>query len=103
MKLAFIGIGNVGFSLANNLQKKGHEILVAHNDPQSESVQVAVQKNPDFQVLSVQKAITEAEVVFLATPFGANEKLLTALDVKNKVLVDCTNPVGAGISHGLES
>ncbi len=32
MKLAFIGIGNVGFALANNLQKKNHEIIIAHND-----------------------------------------------------------------------
>ena len=27
MKLAFIGIGNVGFAIANNLQKKGHNII----------------------------------------------------------------------------
>ncbi|MEM6542800.1 MAG: NAD(P)-binding domain-containing protein, partial [Bacteroidota bacterium] len=26
MKLAFIGIGQVGFALANNLQQKGYEI-----------------------------------------------------------------------------
>jgi len=28
MKLAFIVIGNVGFALANNLQKKGHEVII---------------------------------------------------------------------------
>ena len=103
MKLAFIGIGNVGFALANNLQKKGHDVIVAHDNPASESVLGALKKNPVFRTLSIQKAIEEAEVVFLATPFKANERLLTPLHFDGKILVDCTNPVGPGISHGLES
>lgn len=103
MKLAFIGIGKVGFALANNLQKKGHEIIVAHDNPQSSSVVEAVSKNSHFRVLPLQEAIDEAAVVFLATPFNINEQLLQPLDFKGKTLVDCTNPVGAGISHGLES
>ena len=31
------------------------------------------------------------------------KELLKPLDFKGKTLVDCTNPVGAGISHGLQS
>ncbi len=103
MRLAFIGIGNVGFALANNLQKKGHEIIIAHDDIKSESVIKAQQKNPSFGVLSVQEAIDRSDIVFLATPFKFNQEILKPLDFKNRILVDCTNPVGAGISHGLES
>jgi predicted dinucleotide-binding enzyme len=46
-----------------------------------------------------------AEVVFLATPFQANEEVLrgVASELAGKVLVDCTNPVGPGLRHGLES
>ena len=103
MKLAFIGIGNVGFALANNFQKKGHEICIAHDDVKSESVIKAQAKNAAFSALPLQEAIDTAEVVFLATPFKFNEQILKPLDFKGKVLIDCTNPVGAGISHGLES
>ncbi len=103
MKLAFIGIGNVGFALANNLQKKGHEVIVAHDDVKSESVVKAQSQNPNFSALPIQEAIDHSEVIFLATPFKFNEQILVPLDFKGKVLVDCTNPVGAGISHGLES
>nr|WP_299342883.1 NADPH-dependent F420 reductase [Allomuricauda sp.] len=103
MKLAFIGIGNVGFALANNLQKKGHQIIIAHNDADSKSVKTARARNASFEVRPVQEAINESEVVFLATPFNANEEVLKPLDFADKVLVDCTNPVGPGISHGLES
>ncbi len=103
MKLAFIGIGNVGFALANNLQKKGHEIIIAHNDMKSESVIKAQGKNAAFSVLPLQKAIDQSEIVFLATPFKLNEEILRPLDFEDKILIDCTNPVGAGISHGLKS
>lgn len=103
MKLAFIGIGNVGFALAHRLQQQGHEIIVAHDDPQSDSVVQARSKNPSFRTASLQAAIDAAEVVFLATPFKANEAILQPLDFRQKVLIDCTNPVGPGLSHGLHS
>lgn len=103
MKLAFIGIGNVGFAIANNLQKKGHEIIVANNDENSVTVKKALEQNVNFSVKNIQEAIDEAEIVFLATPFQANEEILKSLTFNEKVLVDCTNPVGMGISHGLKS
>lgn len=103
MKLAFIGIGKVGFALANNLQKKEYEIIIAHDDVKSESVVHAQLKNPSFSILPIQEAINQSNLVFLATPFKSNQQILQALDFQNKILIDCTNPVGPGITHGLES
>lgn len=103
MKLAFIGIGNVGFAIANNLQKKGHDIIVANNDSTSETVKKALEQNINFSAKNIQGAIDEAEIIFLATPFNANQEILKTLKFNGKVLVDCTNPVGMGISHGLKS
>ena len=103
MKLAFIGIGNVGFSIANNLQKKAHDIVIAHDNIKSESVLMAKEKNALFSVLPIQEAIEYSDVIFLATPFKFNKEILKPLDFLGKILVDCTNPVGAGISHGLQS
>ena len=103
MKLAMIGIGHVGFALANNLQRKGHLITIAHNDVKSDSVLKAQERNPSFSALPIQEAIDQSEIVFLATPFKFNEEILKPLDFKNKILIDCTNPVGPGISHGLKS
>lgn len=102
-KLAFIGIGNVGFAIANNLQRKGYEIVIANNNTNSESVQKAIEKNANFTVLKIQEAVVAADIIFLATPFKINESVLSGIDFQGKPLVDCTNPVGAGISHGLNS
>ena len=50
-------------------------------------------------------AVEAAEVVFLATPFPANADVLGGIaeQLRGKILVDCTNPVGAGLTHGLGS
>ncbi len=101
MKLAFIGIGNVGFAIAHKLQQKGHEITIATNDPNSRSVTSALKKNENMTTRSIQDAIGWAEVVFLAVPFGAVKAVVNEIDFEGKTLVDCTNPVGPGISHGL--
>lgn len=104
MTLAFIGIGNVGFALAHHLQQKGHQILIAHDGGEtSTSVQKALAQNPHFLVKPVQQAVTLADVVLLATPFKANEAILKGVQFQGKMLVDCTNPVGPGFTHGLKS
>lgn len=103
MKLAFIGIGRVGFALANQLQQSGHEAAIAHHNFNSESVKKAQASNPALKLKPVQEAINWAEVIFLAIPFKYNQEVLQNLDFKGKTLIDCTNPVGPGISHGLKS
>ncbi len=105
MKITFIGVGNVGGPLAGHLQKLGHEVTIAARNPNSQSVQNALSRNPNFAVKSPLAAVHDADVVFLATPFAANEAALTevASVLADKILVDCTNPVGAGLSHGLKS
>lgn len=105
MKIAFIGYGNVGGPLAFHLQKLGHDVTLASNDTASESVAKVISRNPNINVSSPKSAVSEAEIVFLATPYGANEAALTNVkeELAGKIIVDCTNPVGAGISHGLNS
>ena len=104
MKIAFLGIGNVGFAIANNLQKAGYSIIVGTNDMSSKSIVKAKQRNQAFEYASPQQAIDAAdEVVFLSTPFQANKQVLEGLKFGGKTLVDCTNPVGPGLTHGLNN
>jgi predicted dinucleotide-binding enzyme len=62
-------------------------------------------RNPAIAVASPAEAVRVAEVVFLATPFPANEAALASVapEIDGKVLVDCTNPVGPGLAHGLDN
>jgi 8-hydroxy-5-deazaflavin:NADPH oxidoreductase len=105
MKIAFIGVGNVGAPLADRLQLLGHQVVIAARDPQSPKVQSALSRNAKLLVQEPLEAVAVADIVFLATPFAAIEPALTPLKslLNNKILVDCTNPVGANLTHGLQS
>ena len=105
MKIAFIGYGNVGGPLADHLQRIGHEVTLAANDPTSDSVKKALARNGALKIAAPAEAVRAAEVVFLATPFNVTEAALKPLaaELKDKVLVDCTNPVGPGLTHGLNN
>jgi predicted dinucleotide-binding enzyme len=104
MRIAFIGYGNVGGALADRLQRLGHDVTLAADDAASASLKTALGRNAAFKAAPTADAVRAAEVVFLATPFQANEAVLPRLaaDLAGKVLVDCTNPVGPGLSHGLK-
>jgi hypothetical protein len=105
MVVAFIGCGQVGGALADHLQRCGHRVVLATRDEKSETVVAARRRNPALQTASPVDACKQAEVVFLATPFQANASALEGLQeaLVGKILVDCTNPVGAGLTHGLDN
>lgn len=103
LNLAFIGIGQVGSALAGNLVSLEHRVTIATRDPRSESVRAALAKHPTLAVAAPAAAIANADAVFLATPFAAIAAALAGLDLRGKLLVDCTNPVGPGLTHGLQS
>ncbi len=105
MKIAFIGYGQVGAPLASHLQHLGHEVTLAANDSNSDNVRKALEKHSGLKVDTPIQAVSAADVVFLATPFNANETALNAVaaQLAGKILVDCTNPVGPMLSHGLNN
>ncbi len=105
MKIAFIGTGKVGTPIADHLQKCGHDVVLGRSSDASASLDRALARNPGLRAEAAKSAVQAAEIVFLATPFQANEAVLGGLaaELAGKVLVDCTNPVGPGLSHGLRS
>ncbi|MFO0547256.1 MAG: NADPH-dependent F420 reductase [Polyangiaceae bacterium] len=108
MKIAFIGCGNVGAPLADHLAARGHEVVLATSSESgelSDTVKKALARNSKLRAAPPKTAVKEAEVVFLATPYQANAAALAAVaaELADKTLIDCTNPVGPGITHGLKS
>lgn len=105
MKIVFIGAGKVGAPLAVHLAEAGHEVVLASTKEGSTSLDAALARSSKLRAEALPEAVKAAEVVFLATPFSANEAVVRpiAAQLAGKVLVDCTNPVGPGLSHGLRS
>jgi len=104
VNIAFIGIGNVGFPLADALARRDHRVWIAARDVKSSKVREALSLNPSLNALPIAEAVAQAPVVFLATPFAAAEAAVReAGNLAGKILVDCTNPVAPGLTHGLDS
>jgi hypothetical protein len=86
VRIVVIGAGHVGRPLADGWAAAGHQVVIA----------------PRGGELA---ALTGAEAVLLAVPFPALADLLPPLAdaLTGTVVIDATNPVGPGLSHGLGS
>jgi predicted dinucleotide-binding enzyme len=104
MKIAIIGAGNVGGTLAKKLGAKGHSIYLGAREPSSEkNLKLVKEIGLHTSACTVREAITKADIVVLATPWGVAEEVVKSFaDIaKGKVLIDCTNPLKKDLS-GLE-
>lgn len=95
MKIAIIGAGNVGGTLGTAWAAKGHDVVFGVRDPREAKVQELLRATGGkARAASVREAAAAAELVLLATPWGAAQDALRAAgDLKGKILVDATNPL----------
>jgi hypothetical protein len=91
MKIAVIGAGSVGGTLARGWAKKGHDVAFGVRSPSKHK--------GDIQAVSVADAAASAEIVVLATPWeAASDAIREAGSLAGKVLLDCTNPLKPDLS-----
>lgn len=77
MKIAIIGIGNVGTALACNWAAKGHRIFFGVSDPKNPKVKTVLDSVPNSRADRNREAASDAEVVVLAVPFDAVRSVLS--------------------------
>lgn len=100
MKIAVIGAGSVGGTLGRRWAELGHSVCFGVRDVADADAKALVGRiKGDARLASVSDAANDAEVVVLATPYAANPAAIAAAgDLSGKVLIDVTNPIGAGFS-----
>jgi 8-hydroxy-5-deazaflavin:NADPH oxidoreductase len=102
MKFAVLGSGAVGRSLGAGLVRHGHEVLMGTRDPDAEQVGAWVAAvGPRGRAVSYAEAASTAEIACLVTAWSgtANALQLTvAANLAGKIVIDVTNPLGAGPS-----
>jgi predicted dinucleotide-binding enzyme len=98
MRIAVIGMGNVGSSLGNRWAGAGHDVTFCVRDPGDARKRAEAQKMK-AKIGPVGDA-AKAEAVLLAVPWAAvPDALKAAGDLTGKVLLDCTNPVTPELTH----
>jgi hypothetical protein len=100
MKIAVIGTGSVGGTLGRRWAELGHSVCFGVRDVTDADAKALVARiKGDARLANVGEAAAGAEVVVLATPYQANASAIAAAgDLAGKILIDVTNPVGAGFA-----
>ncbi len=100
MKIAIIGAGNVGSTLGKGWAAKGHEVIYGVRNPNDAKVQgVLKATGGTARAAAVKDAAAAADVVVLATPWGAaREAIKSAGDLTGKTVIDATNPLKPDLS-----
>lgn len=94
MKIAIIGSGNVGGTLAQKWVQAGHTVLVGAQFPLSEkNLQLAAKIGED-RFTSIASAVKQCEVILLATPAPMAVEVAQSLgDTTGKIIIDAMNVV----------
>lgn len=93
MNIAIIGTGNVGGALATNWSKKGHTINLGVQDVNNFKGQYLLE-NAKTNVYSISEAVTQSDVMLIATPPTAIFDILELMgDISGKIVIDATNAV----------
>ena len=75
--------------------KAGHQVVFSSREPGSPQMQALVaQAGGTARAASIAETAASADVVVLATPWGATKDILAAAgDLGSKVVIDATNPL----------
>jgi 8-hydroxy-5-deazaflavin:NADPH oxidoreductase len=94
MKIAIIGLGNIGTQVANNLMAGGRHVLVADHGATKAS-DFAEASGEKARAVSVGEAIAEADIIVFAVYFAAIKDLISEYRSKlaGKIIVDPSNPI----------
>lgn len=95
MKIAIIGVGNMGAGLARAFASANIDMVIGARNP-AKAAALAAEIGPRAESGGVAAAFKLADVAILALPYGAaGDALKAAGDVSGKVIVDISNPVTA--------
>ena len=94
LKVAVIGLGNIGKAVASNLVKGNREVIVAGHKPEDAKA-LALQLGGLAKALEVPAAIKEADIIVMAVWLSTTKELLAkyATELQGKIIVDPSNPI----------
>jgi predicted dinucleotide-binding enzyme len=90
MKIAIIGLGNMGKGLARRLAGKADLKIAARDASTAASFAATL---PGAKSASVSAAISGADIIVIATPYGAALEIAALPGLQGKIVVDISNPV----------
>ncbi|CAJ1950710.1 unnamed protein product [Cylindrotheca closterium] len=97
-KIAVLGGGSVGTTLAKALSDSNKDVVIAARDPVKTKAKLAEAKMDELTVEASADALKSSGVVILATPSMAEDEKIQEFakslgDMSGKIIIDATNPL----------
>ena len=97
MNIAVIGAGYVGGTLGKKWSIAGHNVFFGVRDPRQSKYQTLLKECSESATMqTVEAAIDSARLVVVALPWNSVEAVIKNINLKDKVIIDCTNPIAQG-------
>jgi predicted dinucleotide-binding enzyme len=98
MRIAVIGSGNIGGTLARKWAAAGHQVTIGAREPDKPELgKLIAELGPNCRAAPIDAAIDAAEGVLFAIPGGAMAETVGSLGkaLDGKLVIDATNNIGA--------
>lgn len=103
MKVAIMGAGLVGTSLAKALINAGHEVMLSSRDPSGSRMQKVIAELGDrARAGTIAETLDFSEVVAVAIDWDAIPEVVAQGDWSAKIVIDMTNRMGDSNSPALD-
>ncbi|MCB1351569.1 MAG: NAD(P)-binding domain-containing protein [Rhodobacteraceae bacterium] len=103
MQIAIISTGNIGSGLASVLGRTAHDVTVSDRSGGRTAAEKLTGEGARVSAAEIGAAVVDADVVILATPFGALKSIAQTADFAGKTVIDVSNSVTedfSGLSVG---
>ncbi len=103
LKIAVIGVGNIGTAVAGNLVRGNRSVIIA--DRKIEKANALAEKLGSLaQAAEIPSAIKEADIIVFAVWFDAMKELINtyASELQGKIIVDPSNPIAPDEKGGFK-
>lgn len=103
LKVAVIGVGNIGTAVATNLVKGERSIIVANKEIQK-AKELSQKLGDKVTPLEVVDAIKSADIIVLAVWFDTIKELFStyAAEFQGKIIIDPSNPIAPDDKGGFK-
>jgi predicted dinucleotide-binding enzyme len=103
LKVAVIGLGNIGTTVATNLVKGNRPVIIADRTLEKAS-KLSEKLGSLSQPASIPAAIREADIIVFAVWFDAIKELFKtyAAELQGKIIVDPSNPIAPDEEGGFK-
>jgi len=103
LKVAVIGLGNIGTAVASNLVKGNRSVIIADRTV-AKAEELSQKLGSLAQPMEITAAIKEADIIVFAVWFNSIKELLQqyASELQGKIIVDPSNPIAPDEKGGFK-